>query len=169
MQGLSKHVESEGVLRRIPICHVPAGSGNGISASCGLWTPATAAHAILRGRTSAMDAATVVQPASGARVLSVLCIQYGLLSNLDIETEHLRTLLGGERFTYGAIKEVLKWVGYRATVAWVDAEHLQEAREHGVQHGRGCASHQRHALACRNVHVRLCCWDFSRMTVAGPF
>ena len=134
-QGLSSHVESERVLKSIPICHVPAGSGNGISASCGLWSPATAAHAILRGRTCAMDAATVVQPVSGTRLLSVMCVQYGLLSNLDIETEHLRTILGAERFTYGAIKEVLKWTGYRATVAWVDAEHLQEAREYSAQHG----------------------------------
>ena len=128
MQGLSNHVESERVLK-LPLCHIPAGSGNGISATCGLWSPATAAHAILRGRTSAMDAATVVQPASGARVLSVMCIQYGLLSNLDIDTEHLRTLLGGERFTYGAVKEVLRWIDYKAKVAWVPEDQLQQVRQ----------------------------------------
>jgi hypothetical protein len=126
MQGLSRHALAEQALK-IPLCHVPAGSGNGISASCGLWSSATAAHAMLRGTLAGMDAATVLQPRSGTRMLSVMCIQYGLLANLDIDTEHLRKLLGGERFTYGAVREILKWKSYKANLAWVPAENLQHA------------------------------------------
>lgn len=134
MQGL-RRLPSDARAFSVPLCLVPAGSGNGIAASCGLWTPATAAHAMLHGALAHMDAATVIQPGSGTRLLSVMSLQYGMLADLDIGTEHLRGLLGGERFTYGAIREILRWHPHRAKVAWV----TPEAFELVAQRTRGAA------------------------------
>jgi diacylglycerol kinase family enzyme len=101
-----------------PICHVPAGSGNALSATCGLWTPATAVHALVKGSVKPVDAASVFLASESVPRLSILSVQYGLLSNLDIGTEHLRKLLGGERFTYGAVREILKWRRHKANIAF---------------------------------------------------
>jgi len=38
---------------RLPLCQVPGGSGNALAANCGLWSPATAAHAICKVRAPA--------------------------------------------------------------------------------------------------------------------
>ena len=103
---------------QVPICHVPCGSGNGIAASLGLWNDATAVHAIVKGHIRAVDAATVRRASESRPLLAVLSFQYGLLTDLDIGTEHLRKVLGGERFTYGAVREILKWKKHRARVAY---------------------------------------------------
>lgn len=101
-----------------PICHLPGGSGNGLSATCGLWNPVTAVHALIKGSVQAVDAASVFLAADSVPRLSILGVQYGLLANLDLGTEHLRKLLGGERFTYGALREVAKWGKHKANVAF---------------------------------------------------
>ncbi len=49
----------------------------------------TAAHAIVKGTTSPMDIASVLQP-PGRRYYSFLSLTFGLIPNLDIGTEHLR-------------------------------------------------------------------------------
>ena len=79
-QGLGKHTSPDAL--HIRICHIPAGSGNGVAATCALWTPVTAAHAMIHGQVVNMDAATVVQPKSGTRLLSVLCIQCALQKSI---------------------------------------------------------------------------------------
>jgi sphingosine kinase len=71
------------------MCPVPTGSGNGMAASCGLWDPATAAVAVCRGRVHACDVISALQP-PGTRLYCLLSLVYGLMANLDINTEHLR-------------------------------------------------------------------------------
>lgn len=117
MQGLRRHLLMPKSFA-IPICHLPAGSGNGLSATCGLWTPVTAVHAVLKGAVKAIDAASIFIAAESTPRLSILGVQYGLLSDLDVGTEHLRKVLGGERFTYGAIREVIKWKKHKANIAF---------------------------------------------------
>lgn len=46
-------------------------------------------HAVVKGATSALDIVSVVQP-PGRRYFSFLSINFGLITNLDIGTEHLR-------------------------------------------------------------------------------
>ncbi len=74
---------------RAPFCLVPSGSGNALAANCGLWTPETAAIAICKGRTRALDIFSVVQPPS-RRYFAFLSIYYGMMANLDHGTDHLR-------------------------------------------------------------------------------
>lgn len=125
---------------RKPICHVPSGSGNGIAATLGLWTDATAVHALVKGHVRDVDAATVQQSSETQPLLAVLSVQYGLLTDLDIGTEHLRKVLGGERFTYGAVREIMRWNKHRARVAYCTTA----AHTVGTSQGTGCAF-----LTCR--------------------
>lgn len=87
--------------RRIPIAHVPGGSGNGLAHSCGLRDAATAAFSICKGVFSPMDVASVLQPPASRQYI-MLSVAYGSLANLDINTERFRWL-GDLRFTLGAI------------------------------------------------------------------
>jgi sphingosine kinase len=84
------------------VAHIPGGSGNGLAHSCGLHDPLTAAYAAVKGVTSALDVASVLQP-PGRRLYLALSLTYGLLSNLDVGTEHLRWM-GDLRFTLGGLK-----------------------------------------------------------------
>jgi diacylglycerol kinase family enzyme len=127
---------------------VPGGSGNGIAASAGIWTPDDAVHAILRGVVRPLDAATVVQPTSGTRMLAVLSVHYGLMSDLDIGTEHLRPLLGGERFTYGALRSLLWWTAHAGRVAYVTEANLAATRMQAMQQDTPAASKCAVLFAC---------------------
>jgi hypothetical protein len=117
MQGLRRHLLMPKSFAT-PICHLPAGSGNGVAATCGLWNPVTAVHALIKGAVKPFDAASVFLASETVPRLSILSVQYGLLPDLDLGTEHLRKLLGGERFTYGAVKEILKWRKHKANIAF---------------------------------------------------
>ena len=88
LQGIFRRADwAEAV--RLPLALVPGGSGNALSASTGLWSPTTAAHAIIKGRTQAMDCVSVLQP-PGRRYYSLVSLNFGLICNLDIGTEHMR-------------------------------------------------------------------------------
>jgi sphingosine kinase len=90
LQGLLARPDWEAV-RRLPLAQVPCGSGNALAASTGLWSVHTAVHAVVKGQQRALDVASVVQ--SGRRCFSFLSVSYGLITNLDIGTEHLRCVV----------------------------------------------------------------------------
>jgi sphingosine kinase len=100
------------------VAHIPGGSGNGLAHSCGLHDPLTAAYAAVKGVTSALDVASVLQP-PGRRLYLALSLTYGLLSNLDVGTEHLRWM-GDLRFTLGGLR-VRRATGRGWGGAWVGA------------------------------------------------
>ena len=54
-----------------------------------MWDTITAAWAICKGRTRPIDIVSVLQPPT-TRFYSFLSLNFGLISNLDIGTEHLR-------------------------------------------------------------------------------
>ncbi len=55
----------------------------------------------------------------------MLLLTYGLLSNVDVGTEHLRWM-GEGRFTYGAVREILSGRGYGCRVAYLPAAAAQD-------------------------------------------
>lgn len=137
MQGLRRHLLMPKSFAT-SICHLPAGSGNGVSATCGLWNSVTAVHALVKGAVKAVDAASVFQASESVPRLAILSVQYGLLPSIDLGTEHLRKLLGGERFTYGAIRDILKWKKHKANIAFFQ----EPAAEVNLENKQpGCASH----------------------------
>lgn len=112
-QGLLSRPDWESA-RRVPIAHVPGGSGNGLAHSCGLPDAHTAAFAICKAVVSPMDMASVLQPPA-SRQFIMLSVAYGTLANLDINTERFRWM-GDVRFTLGAI-----WVSAPRRRTRVDA------------------------------------------------
>ena len=55
-----------------------------------MWDIVTAAHAICKGKTRPIDIVSMLQPPA-TRFYSFLSLNFGLVSNLDIGTEHLRS------------------------------------------------------------------------------
>ena len=93
MQALLTHKQKER-MKEIPLMLIPGGTGNGMSASLGLWTPTTAAHALCRGKLKRIDILSIDQPLTAEEpsvtLYSFLSITFGLIANVDIGTENLR-------------------------------------------------------------------------------
>jgi sphingosine kinase len=103
-------------LAALPFAQIPCGSGNALAASMGMWNVATAVHAIVKGQQRALDIATVLQASPPRRCFSFLSINFGLVTNLDIGTEHLRWM-GGTRFVVGALQQIMLKRKHAARVA----------------------------------------------------
>ena len=119
LQGVLHRPDWE-VMRAVPIVQVPCGSGNALAASTNLWDVPTAVHAALRGRQAPLDVASVVQ-CPGGRFFSFLSVTYGMISTMDVGTEHLRWL-GGMRFIVGAIQQVIQQNTYGVKVAYLEED-----------------------------------------------
>ena len=74
---------------QVPLAQIPAGSGNALAANANTWTPVTAAWAVCKGKHTRFDVFSVVQPPA-KRAFGFLSVAYGMITNLDIGTEHLR-------------------------------------------------------------------------------
>ncbi|XP_054777698.1 sphingosine kinase 1-like isoform X5 [Prosopis cineraria] len=87
---------------KIPIGVVPAGTGNGVAKSLldSVGDPCTAVNAalaIIRGHKRSLDVATITQ--GGTRFFSVLMLAWGLVADVDIESEKYRWM-GSARFDF---------------------------------------------------------------------
>lgn len=109
LNGLTARPDAENALK-VPIGHIPAGSGNGLAKSVlaaagesyGVFE---AAFLIAKGRQSAMDLMSIQVPGRRSLV-SFLSLSAGTISDIDIESERLRCI-GGARFTVWGIWRVL--------------------------------------------------------------
>lgn len=59
--------------------------------NAGLWTTATAMHAVCKGSLGTLDILSVIQ--GDSRWFSFLGVMYGALTSVDIGTENLRWLI----------------------------------------------------------------------------
>jgi len=150
LQGVLQRPDWELMSKTITLLQIPCGSGNALAASTGLWDVDTAAHAAVKGRKQLLDIASVVQvqqqqkdsfrdsyseenggieegrrttDQAPVRFFSFLSCTYGMLSCLDIGTEHLRWL-GGTRFIVGAIQQIIMQHTFKIKVAYLDADSL---------------------------------------------
>jgi sphingosine kinase len=121
------HEVVNGILRRedwaqavtVPLGIVPGGSGNGLAASIGCFTPRQAAFAIARGGVRRLDAFSVLQEGK-ARRYGFLDVAWGFISDVDFESERMRWL-GAPRFTVTAVEKLVENKPYRARLALVEA------------------------------------------------
>jgi sphingosine kinase len=142
LQGILQRPDWELMRQSTTLLQIPCGSGNALAASTGLWDVPTAAYAAVKGQKTLLDIASVVQmqqkqegqeqntalatqatPEEETRVrfFSFLSCTYGMLSCLDIGTEHLRWL-GSTRFIVGAIQQIFKQQTFQIKVAYLDAD-----------------------------------------------
>ncbi|KFM24516.1 Sphingosine kinase 1 [Auxenochlorella protothecoides] len=149
LQGMLNRPDWEAA-RQLPLVQIPAGSGNGLAASTGLWDVTTAVHALVKGCTSPMDVSSVLQPPA-RRVFSFLSLTYGMIPNLDIGTDHLRWM-GSPRFVLGAIHQIMKQGAYPARVSFVDVRHgVVQGAGHVEEGTNGAGPPMRHIGAFQSL------------------
>ena len=107
---------------------LPAGSGNGMARTLGVFTDADAMWTILNGKSSPVDCFTFTQDnptdRSSGKVIpglaetkkkSFLHLNYGIVSDIDFESEILRCC-GATRFPVTAVWKILTYPHYRAKI-----------------------------------------------------
>lgn len=122
-------------MRVTALMQVPCGSGNALAACTGLWDVETAAHAAVKRSTTPLDVSSVVQfGAQSRRMYSFLSLTYGMLSCLDIGTEHLRWM-GSTRFVVGALQQIIGQRTFSVRLAYLEqAPAAAAARDEGEEH-----------------------------------
>jgi len=108
---------------KLPIGMVPAGSGNGMIKSLlepvGLPCSATSATiSIIRGRTRSLDVATISQGTT--KFFSVLMLAWGLVADIDIESEKFRWM-GSARFDIYGLQRIICLRQYHGRILFVPA------------------------------------------------
>ncbi|KAK3013404.1 hypothetical protein RJ639_009465, partial [Escallonia herrerae] len=108
---------------RTPLGVVPAGTSNGMVKSLldSVGDPCTAAHAVLaivRGHKRSLDVATILQDET--KYFSVLMFAWGLVADIDIESEKYRWM-GSARIDFYAIQRILRLRKYNGCISFVPA------------------------------------------------
>ncbi|KAL8467923.1 hypothetical protein ACS0TY_031245 [Phlomoides rotata] len=108
---------------KIPLGVVPAGTGNGMAKSildsCG--EPCAASNAtleIIRGHKRSLDVATISQ--GETRFFSLLMLAWGLVADIDIESEKYRWM-GSARLEFYALQRILRLRRYNGSIMFVPA------------------------------------------------
>lgn len=108
----------------LPICHVPAGSGNGLCKSILFslnknFSYENAINLIHRNRVQNLDLFDVKLSYKKIVKPCFLSISWGIISDIDINTEWLR-YLGELRFTLGGIYYLFKKKSYKGTLKYLE-------------------------------------------------
>ncbi|UYV60166.1 SPHK1 [Cordylochernes scorpioides] len=127
VNGLMSRPDWESAIK-IPLGVVPGGSGNGLART--LFHSAgepyegnqvvSASVNLVRGRTSPLDLVRV-ETSDGATQYSFLSTGWGLMADVDIESERLRAL-GEARFTLWALFRMLGLKKYHGRVSYLPVE-----------------------------------------------
>lgn len=116
---------------KIPLGVVPAGTGNGMAKSLldSVGHPCTAFYAILaiiRGKRCSLDVATISQ--GETRFFSVLTLAWGLVADIDIESEKYRWM-GSARFDFYGLQRILNLRKYNGRISFVPAPGFEDYGE----------------------------------------
>uniref|UniRef100_I1KQP6 sphingosine kinase n=1 Tax=Glycine max TaxID=3847 RepID=I1KQP6_SOYBN len=108
---------------KMPLGVVPAGTGNGMAKSLldSVGDPCTVPNAVLaiiRGRKRKLDVATITQ--GETRFFSVLMLAWGLVADIDIESEKYRWM-GSARIDFYALTRILHLRHYIGCLYFVPA------------------------------------------------
>ncbi|KAM0012139.1 putative sphingosine kinase [Helianthus debilis subsp. tardiflorus] len=119
------------VALKIPIGVIPAGTGNGMIKSLldSAGQPCTAAYAMLaviQGHKRSLDVATIWQGQS--RFFSVLMLAWGLIADIDIESEQYRWM-GSARMDLYGLQRILSLRKYNGCISFVPAPGFEDAGE----------------------------------------
>ncbi|XP_009376260.2 sphingosine kinase 1 isoform X1 [Pyrus x bretschneideri] len=167
---------------KIPLGVVPAGTGNGMAKSlldsvgepC---TPSNAVLAIIRGHKRSLDVATICQ--GRMKFFSVLMLAWGLVADVDIESEKYRWM-GSARLDFYAVQRIVHLRQYNGSISFVPAPGFEaygeptsysNASEPTNQHNAG-APNQEELISIRQhsypgPDINLASMDWR--TISGPF
>ncbi|KAB1221898.1 Sphingosine kinase 1 [Morella rubra] len=137
VNGLLERDDWEAAIK-MPIGLVPAGTGNGMAKSlldlvgdpC---TVPNAVLAIIRGHKCSLDVATIVQ--GETKFFSVLMLAWGLVADIDIESEKYRWM-GSARLDFYALQRILHLRKYNGRISFVPAPGFEGYGEPSSFHGK---------------------------------
>uniref|UniRef100_A0A803LPM9 DAGKc domain-containing protein n=1 Tax=Chenopodium quinoa TaxID=63459 RepID=A0A803LPM9_CHEQI len=116
---------------KMPIGVIPAGTGNGVAKSLldSVGDPCSAVDAtvaIIRGHKTSLDIATISQ--GKTRFFSVLMLAWGLVADIDIESEIWRWM-GGARLDLYAVKRIFQLRKYNGRIHFIPASDFEDYTE----------------------------------------
>nr|XP_017221217.1 PREDICTED: sphingosine kinase 2-like isoform X4 [Daucus carota subsp. sativus] len=122
VNGLMERDDWESAIR-MPLGVVPAGTGNGMAKSLldTVGQPCTALYAVLaiiRGHRRSLDVATILQ--GDTRFYSVLMLAWGLVADIDIESEKFRWM-GSARMDFYALLRIIHLRTYNGQLYFLPA------------------------------------------------
>ncbi|XP_058833127.1 sphingosine kinase 2-like [Topomyia yanbarensis] len=126
LNGLFEREDWQAAIEEIPIGIIPCGSGNGLAKTIAhLYDEPfetkpilAAALTIVKGKHSMLD---VVRVETRSQIMfSFLSVGWGLISDIDIESERLRAI-GGQRFTLWSVHRLISLRTYQGKVSYIPA------------------------------------------------
>ncbi|CAB3247748.1 unnamed protein product [Arctia plantaginis] len=123
LNGMFERLDWQQALAEVPLAILPCGSGNGLARTiCHLYNEPYIPQnltgitmGIVKGKTTPMD---VVRIETKSKIMfSFLSVGWGLLSDIDIESERLRAI-GGQRFAVWAVARLVGLRTYKGVVSY---------------------------------------------------
>ncbi|KOC70276.1 Sphingosine kinase 2 [Habropoda laboriosa] len=155
VNGLFQRPDWEKALRELPLGVIPCGSGNGLAKSIAYakqepydYNPLlVSALSVVKFKKAQMD---LVRVETRSQILfSFLSVGWGLLADIDIESERLRAI-GGQRFTVWTIARLIGLRTYKGKVSYLPCDKVpyvenvgngkayEYAKEAQISHSRSC-------------------------------
>ncbi|CAH1179632.1 unnamed protein product [Phaedon cochleariae] len=127
INGIFERWDWSDIIKSIPVGIIPGGSGNGLARSIAYYysepyAPSPflpSALAAVRSNYAPMDLVRV--ETTSQIMFSFLSVGWGLLSDIDIESERLR-MLGGQRFTIWSLARLIGLRSYSGKVWYLSSE-----------------------------------------------
>ncbi|KAJ1285710.1 hypothetical protein BS78_03G297800 [Paspalum vaginatum] len=122
VNGILQRTDWEEAIK-MPIGVVPAGTGNGmvkslLHAAGETYSVSNAVFAIIKGYKQSLDVCTILQ--GETKFFSVLLMTWGLVADIDIESEKYRWM-GSARFDFYAVVRIMNLRKYCGTIQFVPA------------------------------------------------
>lgn len=122
VNGILQRTDWEEAIK-MPIGVVPAGTGNGMAksllhAASETYSVSNAVFAIIKGHKQSLDVCTILQ--GETKFFSVLLMTWGLVADIDIESEKYRWM-GSARFDFYAVVRIMNLRKYCGTIQFVPA------------------------------------------------
>ncbi|XP_045496138.1 sphingosine kinase 1-like [Colias croceus] len=136
LNGLFERLDWQQAFAEVPLAVLPCGSGNGLARTICHHYNEPFFHqnmvglsiALTRGKTAPID---VVRVETKSKIMfSLLSVGWGLLSDIDIESERLRAI-GGQRFTLWALARTVGLRRYKGVLSYAlikDVSNLPKAK-----------------------------------------
>ncbi|KAK4787440.1 hypothetical protein SAY86_011273 [Trapa natans] len=162
---------------KMPLGMIPAGTGNGMVKSLldSVGQPCKASYAtlaIIRGHKRSLDVATISQ--EDKKIFSVLMLAWGLIADIDIESEKYRWM-GSARIDFYALQRILHLRRYEGRISFVPApgyERHGQPASYSAEWAAPCQDHGEKQVdvissGYQGPNIKL--EELSWRTIDGPF
>ncbi|KAG7189699.1 hypothetical protein KM043_017367 [Ampulex compressa] len=158
VNGLLQRPDWERALKELPLGVIPCGSGNGLAKSIAHAKQEPydnnpmliSALSIVKCKKASMD---LVRVETRSKIFfSFLSVGWGLLSDIDIESERLRAI-GGQRFTVWSVARLIGLRTYKGKVSYLPCDKVSSTDGAEEQNGYGAYRKEQqisHSRSCED-------------------